>query len=792
MAIDVACAACGWSGRAKDSLAGKRVKCPKCAASIAVGTQVDSPGPATPAPPPGLPPAPASPSFAPGPAPAMPPRPFTAEEAAALVAGRIEPVRTTFAYRFALAAVALAMILLPLAYVAMIGGVACGVWWHLRHHTGLLGDHGLRGKAAMFPILAYATPAVVGAVIVLFMLKPILARRPPQDEPKSLRPEEEPALFALVGSICRAVGAPLPRRIDIDMRVNASASHRRGLSSLFGNDLVLTVGLPLVAGTTVEQFAGILAHEFGHFTQGAGMGFGAIVHRINDWFARVVWQRDAWDVKLREWSNDSGLWIGFVLVLARCAVWLTRRILFGLMWVAHALSCHLSRQMEYDADLHQVRLVGGATVAATFRRLPPLSIGESAAWRTLGDAWVEGVTVDSIPDLVVLGADGLSAEELAALDKQTAEEKSGRFDTHPTTHDRIGRASADRSTPRLECAAPATRLFADFPRLARELTLAILEQVHPGKISAEQLRPASEILSRSGTEREAGQAAARWMGEETSPFLPFPGKGGALQAPAGECAETHRAAKAALLSLTPTTPAEREAMFAPFARHQQTFLIASYVATDRAYRDAEEGLTLRTAEDVESVRRRAWEEFRTRSAPLVERRRQIDRRLRAALGWLASPEALQAIADAPRRRDEVAALTRALGSLEARRVEWTRIMAEFDALAFWIQKAADEDLRDSASKAIPATFERTAAAIRTLREPLLAEPYPLDHADPTMTIGRYLVPEEVVATAPETVWEAAERLGGLFPWLSWQIVGRLALHAEAAEAALERTTAPSA
>lgn len=778
MAIEVACAACGWAGRAKDSLAGRRVKCPACAATIRVAPAA--------APPADTPPPLARTADAP-----PPPRPFTAEEATALVTGTIEPVRTTFAYRLALAAVALAMVLLPLTYVAMIGGVAYGVWWHLWHHTGMLTGHGLRGKAAMLPVIAYAAPAVVGAVIVLFMLKPLLARRPKEIEPRSLDRDEAPALFALVTAICRAVGAPLPKRVDVDMHVNASASYRRGLRSLVGDDLVLTIGLPLVAGMTVEQLGGILAHEFGHFTQGAGMGFGAVVHRINAWFARVVWQRDAWDVKLKEWSNESGLWVGFVLVLARCAVWLTRRILFGLMWVAHALSCHLSRQMEYDADLHQVRLVGGPTVVGTFRRLPPLAMGESAAWRTLGDAWIEGVTVDSIPDLVVLGADGLSAEELAAIDKQTAEETAERFDTHPTTRERIRRAAADRSTPRLACAAPATRLFADFPRLAREFTLAIHEQAHPGKITAEQLRPASEIVSRSGAEREAIQAASRWMGEETSPFLPFPGKGGALDAAAAACVDAVRAAKDALQALPPTTSADRETIFAPFARHQRTFLIASYVATDRVYRDEEEGLTLRTTEEVEHARRTAWEEFRTRSAPLVERRRQIDRRLRAALGWLASPEALDALADAPARRGDVAALTRALGALEARRVDWTRIMAEFDALGFWLQRAEADDLRDSARKAIPATFERTAAAIRTLREPLLTEPYPLDHADPTMTIGRYLVPEEASPEEPATVWEAAERLGSLFPWLSWQLVGRLALHAEAAEAVIERTTAPS-
>ena len=58
----------------------------------------------------------------------------------------------------------------------------------------------------------------------------------------------------------------MPKRIDLDCQLNAAASLRRGALSLFGNDLVLTIGLPLVAGLNVQQFAGVIGHEFGHFT----------------------------------------------------------------------------------------------------------------------------------------------------------------------------------------------------------------------------------------------------------------------------------------------------------------------------------------------------------------------------------------------------------------------------------------------------------------------------------------------------------------------------------------------
>jgi hypothetical protein len=106
------------------------------------------------------------------------------------------------------------------------------------------------------------------------------------------------------------------------------------------------------------------------------------------------------------------------------------------------------------------------------------------------------------------------------------------------------------------------------------------------------------------------------------------------------------------------------------------------------------------------------------------------------------------------------------------------------ALEFWLGYLAEHELDNAARKAFGDLLARTTAAIQAIRTPLLEEPYPLDHANRTMTIGRYLVPGEVLADAPEAVITAASQVANLFPWLGWQLVGRLILHAEAMEAVL--------
>ena len=82
---------------------------------------------------------------------------------------------------------------------------------------------------------------------------------------------DEPVLFEFVNHLCGIVGAPQPTQIDVTNDVNAAASFESGLLTVVALRLKLTIGLPLVAGMTLRQFTGVLAHEFGHFSQGTGM-----------------------------------------------------------------------------------------------------------------------------------------------------------------------------------------------------------------------------------------------------------------------------------------------------------------------------------------------------------------------------------------------------------------------------------------------------------------------------------------------------------------------------------------
>ncbi|HEY1111470.1 MAG TPA: M48 family metallopeptidase [Opitutaceae bacterium] len=380
--------------------------------------------------------------------------------------GSIPPRKIPAAYRFTLGLTAFALVLLPLAYLALIAAAGYGVYlWAIKGTVIFSGSGG-----GWIKLLVYLAPLFAGAVLVAFMIKPLFARSAKRTAPYTLDLAKYPELRDLIAAICARVGAPMPVRVDLDCQVNASASLRRGLLSLGRRDLVLTIGLPLVQGLTTRQLAGVLAHEFGHFAQGAGMAFTYVIRSINHWFARVVFERDEWDQKLEESAEGADFRIQLVIQTARGGVWLSRKILHGLMLLGHVITCLQLRQMEYDADYYETQLVGSDDFAATGREIARLAAAGQVAFNELGSLWRTRQLVDDFSALVVAKRAGFNPAQLAQLEEQDLGGKTGWLDTHPSNRDRIAAAQRLALKGILRCDVPAAAFFRDLPELARTVT----------------------------------------------------------------------------------------------------------------------------------------------------------------------------------------------------------------------------------------------------------------------------------------------------------------------------------
>jgi Zn-dependent protease with chaperone function len=437
-----------------------------------------------------------------------------AESPLAAFDGIIVPNRAAPVYHAGLTFVAFAMALLPVIYLALIGLIAWGVFYHVTHDVWILELK----YGGLLRLIAYVAPAIAGFILVFFMIKPLFAAREHAPDPITLDPEKEPLLFAFVKKISELVGAPTPSRVDVDCQVNASASLRRGIWS---RDLVLTIGLPLAAGLDMRQFAGVLAHEFGHFAQGYGMRMTYLIRHINAWFARVVYERDAWDTRLERTAGGAPWPIGIVLQVARGCVWFTRRVLWAFMHVGHAISCFMLRQMEYNADSYEAKLVGGDAFESTATQIRVLSAATQFAYQDVEQCWASRRLPKDLMLLIDHKSTSLPDEVHQRIITANAEAKTGWFDTHPCDSDRLRAVRQLSESGIFHFTEPAARLFADFTALSKTVTRHHYEK-HLNLVFTDQaLMSMGEFLGERAAFEVADTLTRRYYGAVNTSLHPL-------------------------------------------------------------------------------------------------------------------------------------------------------------------------------------------------------------------------------------------------------------------------------
>ena len=433
--------------------------------------------------------------------------------------GPIQPVPVSFSYRLGIILSAMVMLLMPIVYFSMIGVVALAMWWHLTNNMGILGAS--RGRGGVFLFIIYLMPVVVGAALIFFMIKPLFSRSSGRNVIRSLSPQSDPLLFEFVHRVCAIVGAPAPRRIDVDCDINASAGFRNGIFSLMGSDLVLTIGLPLAGGLSLEQFAGVLAHEFGHFAQGTGMRITYITRSINHWFLFVVYQRDRWDDMLVDASQSYDIRISWVFYLARFVIWIVRMVLLVLMKIGHAATGYMLQQMEYDADRYEARVGGSHTFEATSRQIQVLGLAHRGAQADLEFFFKEGRLADNLPRLILANVRQLPAEALEFINDNIKNGKTELFDTHPCDRDRITSAWQEQAPGVYRGSLPASVLFTDYDTLARIVTWDYYFDIFGDKLKREQLHPVEQMVERSDREMAVSKSLDHFYLDAFSPLRPL-------------------------------------------------------------------------------------------------------------------------------------------------------------------------------------------------------------------------------------------------------------------------------
>jgi hypothetical protein len=166
------------------------------------------------------------------------------------------------------------------------------------------------------------------------------------------------------------------------------------------------------------------------------------------------------------------------------------------------------RQMEFDADSYEVKIVGSDAFARTFVRLRELSAGAQIAYHQLPQLLQKQSIPGDMPYLVAECSRRLP-EGVREQVQTVSDERTGTFDTHPSDSDRIAAAHALATSGALVGGdQPATSLFLDFETLSSAVTRHHFESDLGIELEKLQLVANDEAL-RGAVEQQRADAALR-------------------------------------------------------------------------------------------------------------------------------------------------------------------------------------------------------------------------------------------------------------------------------------------
>ncbi len=738
---------------------------------------------------PGMP----DPRAAPSPAPLLAPH-LAGVDFASGIRAPWKKIRRTPAYTLGLVLAALVMILVPIVYLAIVAAVGWGVYLHTVNDWSIITASHLRGRAAIIPIAIYIAPIVAGGILVLILLKPILIPVRSRFESIPLEPFEEPTVYAFVELVCRLIGAPVPRRIDLDGSVNASASFRGGLLSIFRRgDLVLTIGTPLVAGMSLNQFAGVLAHEFGHFSQGAGMRASYLSATLGNWLIRASCYRDAWEEGLHAAaaSGNGNAFLKLIAILVSIGSWISRIVIRILLWIAAVISSYMSRRMEFDADRHEVRFCGSREFETAFRRIVELQHAFGGAMTDVADYWKRDQLPDDMSALVAARARRPTPEVRALIDKEINDSTTGLFAWHPSTASRVRAARKLDEQGIYHLDLPATALFRDFASASKKASYALFKGMVGGRVFTTTFVPVGSLVAQTARHEDRIAGMAGYLGIEPPTWRPFflPITTIEPSEDPRKSLERLKAARARIAELAPAARTQTDA----YTRADQTLVKCEQAP---AFFQSGLGKIPRSFElpagslmGISPLKDRATNELAGSAMVIDELFQHGAARACAALRILHTKGAQARIDDAQRLRERSAELVGVLAALreiynDAKAIRIDLGRAQIAALA--LQKAS---LRDQAKGLLRPLSDTCRDGLDAIRRKVGGVMYPFENPGGRINLGERLIGATPAWREFEEIFTAASYLVERYPEDVRRITAELVEIAATVEKSLARPRA---
>ncbi len=426
-----------------------------------------------------------------------------------------EPIHhlpVTMAYKLGLFSVMLVSLVAPIIYFSLVLGTVYATCSYAAYLPTLFSHKA--PNAIQF--IAFLIPIVMGAIFTLFLAKPLFARYSASPD-LLLDRSKYKRFYRLIELLAERMGVPAPVAIYVDDEINASVAPEKGLLSLVQGRLILTVGLPLVAGLNSRQFLGIIAHEFGHFTQRNAMFASQVVNHVNSWMWHCAFGEDNWDRRLNKWSEYSPVFATDMGIhLCRYMILATRWLMKYLFMFNLRTTRWMSREMEYDADRYESLVAGSSMAREISENMRYLMVGKQQSEQLWRSTWNDNRLPDNLPHLVALLSNQLTEEQRQHIAVEMDKLQTEVWDTHPADNDRIARSEANNYEGVWQHDFPAAKLMPSFDALCKTVTLRSYSQEGLKGVE-DAVTPSEQILQLDQKQKALDTAVSQYLRGMYSP-----------------------------------------------------------------------------------------------------------------------------------------------------------------------------------------------------------------------------------------------------------------------------------
>lgn len=179
---------------------------------------------------------------------------------------------------------------------------------------------------------------------------------------------DQPELFKLIKETADKVGTKHPKKVFIIDEINAYVSYSNNLQSLiFPTRKNLSIGIGLLHSVSQNELKGIIAHEFGHFSQ-KSMTIGSHVGNTTKIMEDILFNNHTLKYDVDNLGEINGI-VGFISTGAVAY----NKMIEGVLKIIHKKLefnyLKLSREMEYHADQIATNVIGIETMSKPLLRM---------------------------------------------------------------------------------------------------------------------------------------------------------------------------------------------------------------------------------------------------------------------------------------------------------------------------------------------------------------------------------------------------------------------------------------